>query len=92
MPIDSLKERWIAIGDSAMCFDPLSSQGMITAISASFICVRALHFLFKENSDQELQLYSKRLENAYNKYLDERKQVYSKETRWIGETFWSRRI
>lgn len=36
-----MEERWIAVGDAAMAFDPLSSQGMMTALEMGY-CVGTL--------------------------------------------------
>eukprot|EP00479_Gromia_sphaerica_P013930 TRINITY_DN8021_c0_g1_i1.p1 TRINITY_DN8021_c0_g1~~TRINITY_DN8021_c0_g1_i1.p1 ORF type:complete len:60 (-),score=20.65 TRINITY_DN8021_c0_g1_i1:65-244(-) len=34
--------QWIAVGDAAMSFDPLSSQGMVTALESGVKCGQAL--------------------------------------------------
>jgi len=91
-----VKERWIAVGDAAMAFDPLSSQGMMTALEMGY-CIGMLlgTHLLKRGADGEY-LYNGEdtgLEQIYHRIREEynmhRAYYYSLgKTRFPNEQFW----
>ena len=83
-------KNWIAIGDAAMAFDPLSSQGIYKAIKSGISSAKLINEHFNGNSTA-LQNYSNSLNAAFEKYLQQRKLYYGDEKRWPGELFWKRR-
>jgi flavin-dependent dehydrogenase len=82
---------WLAAGDAALSFDPLSSQGIMTALFAGMEAGQALHADLS-GDPQALDLYSARLTAIYEAYLKNRLHYYSYEGRWRERTFWRRRI
>jgi flavin-dependent dehydrogenase len=82
--------NWIAIGDAAMAFDPLSSQGIYKAIKAGLNAAEAIHEQFTCNK-QALEIYSATLNAAFKEYINLRKLYYLKEKRWSQSLFWKRR-
>jgi flavin-dependent dehydrogenase len=82
--------NWIAIGDAAMAFDPLSSQGIYKAIKSGVSAAETIHDQFNRNK-YALENYSKTLNAAFEKYLQQRKLYYLKEKRWPQSLFWKRR-
>jgi flavin-dependent dehydrogenase len=82
--------NWIAIGDAAMAFDPLSSQGIYKAIKSGLNAAEAIHEQFTSNKNA-LQSYSNTLNAAFEKYMQLRKLYYLKEKRWPHSLFWTRR-
>lgn len=83
-------ERWTAVGDAALAFDPLSSQGIATALYSGQYCARAVHATLQGDS-QALPAYADLLSRIYSTYLSHRRQFYGMERRWHEATFWKRR-
>jgi flavin-dependent dehydrogenase len=81
---------WVAAGDAASAFDPLSSQGILKALRsgklASFVAIDNL-----EGRPEGLLRYGKLVEGEFEKYLDGRALFYGQERRWPDSPFWSRR-
>jgi flavin-dependent dehydrogenase len=81
---------WLAVGDAAVSFDPLSSQGIITALECGIDAAAAIgrHL----SGDREaFGDYAVRLTDRYRRYLVERAQFYGAERRWPTSPFWRRR-
>ena len=83
-------DRWCAVGDAAISFDPLSSQGlfnaMYTGLAAALACDRALDGDVSAFDDYSDDL--RRIETAYRHHLD---FWYGQEKRWPDAAFWQRR-
>ena len=83
-------ERWIAAGDAAQSFDPLSSQGIVTAIVGGHNAAAALVAI--HSSDRSvLEKLQADLDARYAAYLSERLTYYRAEQRWVARPFWQRR-
>jgi len=82
--------NWLAVGDAAMSFDPLSSQGIYKAMESGISAAESIHgqLMNKRNS---LESYSRSVDEAFEKYLSLRKLYYLKEQRWSESSFWKRR-
>ncbi|HSE18169.1 MAG TPA: FAD-dependent monooxygenase [Pyrinomonadaceae bacterium] len=80
-------EGWIAVGDAAMSFDPLSSQGILTALFTGLKAAEAL----EASTPASFTSYSERLSKIYNAYLQNRFTFYAQEKRWTTHPFWRRR-
>ncbi|MEP3890321.1 MAG: tryptophan 7-halogenase [Hellea sp.] len=83
-------DRWISIGDAAMSFDPLSSQGLWTALDGADRAAAAI-LAQKTNAKNSLGAYSDWVRQTYGQYLKEKENYYAMETRWQRNTFWNRR-
>jgi flavin-dependent dehydrogenase len=83
-------EGWLAVGDAALSFDPLSSQGMLTALFTGMEAGGALDAHLSGDSDA-LDRYRLRLATIYEAYLRNLASYYSSEARWPGHDFWRRR-
>jgi flavin-dependent dehydrogenase len=81
---------WLAAGDAALSFDPLSSQGMLnalyTGLRAGEALVRAL-----DGDSAGIAAYASRLEDIHAAYDRNRSAYYAAERRWSGRPFWQRR-
>ncbi|WP_053056698.1 NAD(P)/FAD-dependent oxidoreductase [Tenacibaculum mesophilum] len=90
-------KQWVALGDAAMSFDPLSSQGMFNAMANAMQLQKLLinyDFIKDLDSTKEEQfnrLYENQLQQVWNHYLKHKNFFYSTETRWKEATFWKRR-
>jgi flavin-dependent dehydrogenase len=78
---------WVAAGDAACTFDPLSSQGILKALRggklASFV---ALDWL--EGRTSSPARYERIVGAEYRKYLAARRWCYGQEQRWPQSEFW----
>jgi flavin-dependent dehydrogenase len=81
---------WLAVGDAAMSLDPLSSQGLLNALSTG---LRAGHALadWLAGRGEELRDYVAGLEETWAAYLRNRAAYYRAERRWPASPFWGRR-
>ncbi len=81
---------WLAVGDAAVSFDPLSSQGIVTALECAVDAAGAIgqHLCGHRSA---LPAYALRITKVYRKYLVERAQYYGAERRWSTSAFWQRR-
>ena len=83
-------DRWMAVGDAAAAFDPLSSLGIGHAIASG--CSGAVAIADNLNGkDQLLQEYYSQLKINFENYLQMRHSNYQIEQRWNTAPFWQRR-
>ena len=82
-------ERWLAAGDAALSFDPLSSQGILTAMFCGRAAADAV--LARLAGDTGFDGYVRRLEAIRHSYLLNLDLHYRMEQRWPDSEFWSRR-
>jgi 2-polyprenyl-6-methoxyphenol hydroxylase-like FAD-dependent oxidoreductase len=81
---------WIAVGDAAAAFDPLSSHGIGSALAGGIWAARALAATLA-GDDTAFAAYSERVITSYASYLWERHAYYADEQRWSDSPFWRRR-
>lgn len=81
---------WLAAGDSALAFDPLSSQGITTAIYAGLKAGFAVSGYLSGDSNA-LEEYNRNLEKIYAAYRRNLENWYAMERRWLDYGFWSQR-
>ena len=81
---------WLAVGDAALAFDPLSSQGIANALehgkrAAASIAAHVL------GDHASLETFARDLQREYAAYRSTRIRYYRLETRWRQSVFWKRR-
>ncbi|GAB4195928.1 MAG: tryptophan 7-halogenase [Roseiflexaceae bacterium] len=81
---------WLAVGDAALAFDPLSSQGLFNALYTGLRGGQAVHAALRGDG-YATEAYGAQLARVYAAYLRNRAHYYAAETRWAGEPFWRRR-
>ncbi|MEE8586474.1 MAG: hypothetical protein V3T83_16655 [Acidobacteriota bacterium] len=81
-------EGWLAAGDAAISFDPLSSQGILTALYAGLKAAEALQSHLSGNPGA-LDSYSRDLESVYSHYLHNRTASPPKKTPPPDPSRWS---
>ena len=81
-------DGWIACGDAALSFDPLSSQGIFSALHSGIEAALAVAAALNGDS-APLDSYSEGLEEIRRIYLLRCRTMYRSETRWPAELFWS---
>lgn len=83
-------EGWIAAGDAALSLDPLSSQGILTALYSGLHAGEAV--CGQLCGDQHALLrYEELMSTVYDSYLGNRARFYGYERRWPENQFWERR-
>jgi flavin-dependent dehydrogenase len=81
---------WLSVGDAALSFDPLSSQGMLNALYMGMKAGQAIaHSL--SGDPVLLDEYLQRVEHIYSSYRRTRTAYYAAEGRWRDRAFWRRR-
>jgi Dehydrogenases (flavoproteins) len=82
--------NFLAVGDAAVAFDPLSSQGIYKALRGA---IRTAEIIAEVRDGQHggLETYALELRNEFNQYLELRTAYYRLETRWPDSLFWQRR-
>jgi flavin-dependent dehydrogenase len=81
---------WVAVGDAAVSFDPLSSQGLVAALDAGTKAGQALATELRDGAAM-LGQYAEESAKGYQAFLDQRRRYYGYETRWSDRPFWERR-
>lgn len=86
-----LPNNFLAVGDAACAFDPISSMGIGFALSSG--CQAAITIIYHEadSSGESFALYQQDLQHIFDNYLATRQTIYGKEQRWSESTFWRRR-
>lgn len=82
--------NWIAIGDAACTFDPLSSAGITKAIESALSAATAVSQALAGDVDT-LARYEHAFNQQYDAYLKTRQAYYAQEQRWLTSRFWQRR-
>jgi|tagenome__1003787_1003787.scaffolds.fasta_scaffold20740490_1 flavin-dependent dehydrogenase len=83
-------DAWLAVGDCAASYDPLSSQGLVTALEAGQEAARAVCGRLGGERDA-LAAYAVRSATLYRDYLAQHLAYYQTERRWPSSLFWLRR-
>lgn len=82
---------WVAVGDSAMSFDPLSAQGITKGLESGRNAGEAVRQLLLKNDTGSLTQYALQLESQYRDYLLNRSLYYSRAGGRWNLPFWTRR-
>ncbi|MEU3341740.1 FAD-dependent monooxygenase [Streptomyces sp. NPDC006668] len=88
-------DSWTAAGDAAIAFDPLSSQGVLTALYTGMsagLAVDTHLSRMHRGADSRLAAYAHEVEAARTAYLRGHRLVHAQEVRWIHRPFWARRL
>ena len=85
-------ERWVAVGDAALAFDPLSSQGIMTALEMGiYLGLQLSQHIEKDLMDQD---FDEHVRDVYAKvrgeYERQRAYYYSVVKRFPEEMFWEK--
>lgn len=87
---DAAGPGWLAVGDAAAAFDPLSAHGMTTALWTG-IHGAAAAAASLDDDPSALEAYAARLRTGVEHFSRERAAVYARETRFHDRPFWRRR-
>lgn len=81
---------WLAVGDAAIAFDPLSSRGLTQALASAVSAGDRLHRHLDGQSDA-IGDWEHAGQAAHERYLRHRTNNYALEQRWPDSVFWRRR-
>jgi flavin-dependent dehydrogenase len=81
---------WLAVGDAALAFDPLSGQGVCKALESGLSAGRAIDDCIA-GRNASLQDFAVRAEESFDGYMRTRVKYYAQEGRWPTSAFWRRR-
>jgi flavin-dependent dehydrogenase len=83
-------DAWLAVGDAATTFDPLSSQGILKSLRSGIFASYAVTDYFK-GSASGLEKYEALTAREFEDYMSVRADFYGRERRWPDSPFWRRR-
>lgn len=80
-------QNWIAIGDAASTFDPLSSAGIYKALSTGRRAAQAII----QSDKTSISSYQQYVSESYVNYTKTKAELYAGEKRWLEHPFWKKR-
>jgi flavin-dependent dehydrogenase len=83
-------EGWLAVGDAAISFDPLSSQGLFNALFTGLAAAEAVDSHLRGNQ-LSLTQYHQTIGAIFDAYRQKLAATYAAERRWPDAPFWQRR-
>ncbi len=85
-------EGWLAVGDAAMSYDPLSSQGIYKGLFWGKQAAQAIaQYLANPIDTSPLLSYEQQAKNTFKEYQRLKTHYYRQEQRWQTQPFWQRR-
>ncbi|MFT6138300.1 MAG: flavin-dependent dehydrogenase [Salibacteraceae bacterium] len=72
--------NWLAIGDAAIAFDPISSHGNSNAIYSANAAANAIELKMQNNSITSFQKYANTLSEIFETYLEQKVELYETES------------
>ena len=83
-------ESWVAAGDAAAAFDPISSLGIGFSLRSGMEAARVAAAATESNT-QPVSGYTASVARIYAEYRSRLRSIYSLERRWPWAPFWARR-
>jgi flavin-dependent dehydrogenase len=93
-------DAWIAVGDAAQAYDPLSSQGIDKALRTASHAGHMIHYALTDRQQNAAGLgsgntyihrYDEQQRQLWQAYLSQRDFYYDIQPRWSDQPFWQRR-
>jgi flavin-dependent dehydrogenase len=80
---------WVAVGEAAAAYDPLSGQGFVAALTKGIALAR----LVSSGTDMSgsIARYSAAEEEVFAQYVRDRRRIYGRAARRFASPFWDRR-
>jgi len=82
--------HWLAAGDAASSFDPLSGQGIHKALSNGLAAAGTIRAQLS-GDETAIERYAEGIRRSFDAFLAQRDMFYAQERRWPEATFWARR-
>jgi flavin-dependent dehydrogenase len=84
-------ENWLAVGDAAFSYDPISSYGITSALASGYYGAHAIASKLHHEEDAFIS-YHYVIENGARSYLQKLTHQYSMEKRWSNSYYWNNRL
>jgi len=93
-------DGWLAVGDAAQAYDPLSSQGIYKALNSASSAAQMVNYALakseqNQNAQNDNQFFLKRYaheqELLWADYIQQYKYYYASQPRWLDQPFWNQR-
>jgi len=84
-------DRWLAVGDAASRYDPITSAGITKSLLQGEAAGDALARHLADGGDAPLSVYRETVFRDFERYAALRRHLYDLETRFQNEPFWRRR-
>jgi flavin-dependent dehydrogenase len=81
---------WLAVGDSASCYDPLSGRGVSKALRQASSAANTINACLRGQTDS-MSLYAMQVRLEFDEYVRQRRLYYATERRWSEYAFWKAR-
>lgn len=82
--------HWLAAGDAASSFDPLSGQGIYKALSNGWEAAGTIR-AYLGGDETAIERYADGIRRSFDTFLAQRDAFYAQERRWPEAAFWARR-
>jgi len=83
--------RWLAVGDAALAFDPLSSKGISSALYTGLQAARTV--IAADHGDSAaVARYAAHVRDVHRVYREQLRAFYAMEQRWPDAAFWAARV
>ena len=83
--------NWLAVGDAAAAFDPLSSKGISNALYTGIKGAEAI-LAARGGNESAIPRYAEHIRDIHRVYRGHLVQFYRMERRWPDAPFWGRRM
>lgn len=93
-------DAWMAVGDAAQAYDPLSSRGIDKALRTGSHAGHMIHYALTDNPQSArdlgidnafIQQYAEQQQQLWQTYSSQRDFYYRGQHRWPDKLFWQRR-
>lgn len=84
-------KAWLAIGDAASTYDPISSQGIYKALFDSLQAAPIIA-AYLDGDIRSIEDYAASIVRGFQGYWHNRDYFYQLEKRWITSSFWKKRV
>lgn len=92
-------DAWMAVGDAAQAYDPLSSQGIDKALRTASHAGHMIHYALTDSPrgarldgrNSYIHRYDQQQHQLWQTYLSQRDFYYGIQPRWFDQPFWQRR-
>ncbi|MFJ7566217.1 NAD(P)/FAD-dependent oxidoreductase [Herminiimonas sp. NPDC097707] len=98
---DFCGDAWMAVGDAAQAYDPLSSQGIDKALRTASHAGHMIHYALTDcpqgtvggldKRNEFVHQYDEQQRQLWQTYLSQRDFYYGIQPRWSDQPFWQRR-
>jgi len=84
-------KNWIAVGDAAFAYDPISSYGITSALASGYYAGQAIASKIT-GKEEAMDAYRYIVENAFQAYNEKLVNHYNLEQRFQGSYYWENRL